>query len=183
MNLTKLVCIIARLNSEQNKCRSETINQSVYTHCQDKLQNSLSVMYSDGFSGLTSLPQSFLGIILSFAPWVCTSRKGGQLNKRSQYVKYTTLDMQSGPWSPHAVSAQILAISSAWWRDFCVKNETICPVFQSHSRVACFFRRFLPRKTFHKHSSVSSCYLCLLTVSCIRHSEVEMQHFEVQKAW
>ena len=45
---------------------------------------------------------------------------------------------------------QISAIS-AWRHDFCGKYETIYPVFQSHS-FCLFSRRFLPRKTFHKHS-------------------------------
>ena len=36
-------------------------------------------------------------LFLSFAPTVCTSRKGSQLNKRSQNVENTMLDMQSEP--------------------------------------------------------------------------------------
>ena len=74
---------------------SETIDQTI-AQCQDKLQKLLFILCSYRASGQTSIE-----LFLSFAPTLCTSRKGAQLNKRSQNVKNTTLDMQSEPWSPH----------------------------------------------------------------------------------
>ena len=124
---------------------------------------------------------------------MCTSRKGGQLNKHSQEVKKwrTQRWACSRSLEVHTtVSAQISAIS-AWWHDFWGKYETICPVFKNHS-CTLFFHRFLPRKlstntvffllsaifpstvesqhNFLRHRDLSR---DLLTVSSIRRSEVE----------
>ena len=90
---------------------SETSDQTV-AQCQDKLQKLLSIICSYGVSGPTSIPQSFLRTFFKLCSnSVHSSRKGGQLNKRSQNVKSTwtcsrNLEVHT------TVSAQISAISA-----------------------------------------------------------------------
>ena len=81
---------------------------------------------------------------------MCTSRKGGQLNKRSQNVKNTTLDMQSSlslkstlPF-PHKFQPFLPMTRFLWkmWNDM---------PGVSKSFVQLFFSPIPATKTFHKH--------------------------------
>ena len=89
-------------------------------------------MCSYGVSGPTSVPQSFLRTFLKLCSNSVHFKKICQLNKRSQNVKNTTLDMQSElRWTRRATSFFILQTS--FFNVHCSFFKLHCSFFNVHS--------------------------------------------------
>ena len=137
----KLILHTCTLGSVKHSSGSYESASETSEQCQDKLQKLLSFMCSyEVYSKVLSK-----NFFLSFAPTVCTSRKGRPIEQPFSKCQETQRWTCSPSLEVHTtVSAQI----SAFLPDdtiFVENMKTICPVFKNRS-CSLFFHGFLPRK-------------------------------------